>query len=84
MDTTIHTFSLEVSVYNMDKRVEAMEFTICHEPLDDRPSKSFAIAIPAKRNVTRHSFVPQCKKLINEKMNRSFSAPVRSLAFMRN
>ena len=80
MDTTIHTFSLEVSVYNMDKRVEAIEFTICHEPLDDRFSKSLAIPIPTKRNVTRHNLVPQCRKLINEKMNRSFSAPVIDLA----
>ena len=53
-----------------------------NEPFDDRPSKSLAIPIPAKRNVTRHSFVPQCIKLINEKMNRSFSAPVIVLAFI--
>jgi hypothetical protein len=64
----------------MDKRVEAIEFTICHEPLDDRFSKSLAIPIPTKRNVTRHSFVPQCKKLMNEKIKRSFSAPVIDLA----
>ena len=76
MDTTIHTFSLQISVYNMDKRVEAIEFTIVNEPFDDRLSKSLAIAIPAKRNITRHNLVPQCKKLMNEKMNRSFSAPV--------
>ena len=66
----------------MDKRVEAIEFTICHEPFDDRFSKSLAIPIPTKRNVTRHNLVPQCKKLINEKMNRSFSAPVMVLAFI--
>ena len=64
----------------MDKRVEAIEFTMVYEPFDDRPSNPLAVAIPTKRNVTRHSFVPQCKKLINEKMNRSFSAPVIDLA----
>ena len=82
MDTTIHTFSLEIAIYNMDKRVEAIEFTICHEPVDDRASDPLAIAIPAKRNITRHSWVPQCRKLMNEKTNRSFSAPVNSLAFI--
>ena len=50
------------SVYNMDKRVEAMEFTIDHEPFDSVTSDPFAIAIPTKRNVTRHSSVPQCRK----------------------
>ena len=68
----------------MDKRVEAIEFTIVNEPFDDRPSKSLAIPIPTKRNVTRHNCVPQCIKLINEKMNRSFSAPVIDLAFMKS
>ena len=53
-----------------------------NEPFDDIPSKSLAIPIPTKRNVTRHSFVPQCRKLINEKMKRSFSAPVIDLAFI--
>tara|TARA_B100000927_G_scaffold86587_1_gene69791 strand:+ start:1335 stop:1541 length:207 start_codon:yes stop_codon:yes gene_type:complete len=66
----------------MDKRVEAIEFTICHEPFDDRASDPLAIAIPAKRNIARHSWVPQCKKLINEKMKMSFSAPVNDLAFI--
>ena len=80
MDTTIHTFSLEIAVYYMNKCLEAIEFTIVNEPFDDRPSKSLAIPIPAKRNVTRHNLVPQCKKLTNEKMNRSFSAPVIDLA----
>ena len=68
----------------MDKRVEAIEFTMLYEPLDDRASKSLAIAIPAKRNVTRHNCVPQCMKFINEKMNRSFSAPVIDLASIVN
>ena len=82
MDTTIHTVSLEIAIYYMNKCVEATEFTIVNEPFDDIPSKSLAIPIPTKRNVTRHSFVPQCIKLINEKMNRSFSAPVIVLAFI--
>ena len=60
--------------------MEAIEFTMVYEPFDDRASKSLAIAIPAKRNVTRHNCVPQCMKFINEKMNRSFSAPVILLA----
>ena len=64
----------------MDKRVEAIEFTILQEPFDDTASDPLAIAIPAKRNIARHSWVPQCKKLMNEKMNRSFSAPVIVLA----
>ena len=68
----------------MDKRVEAIEFTICHEPVDDRASDPLAIPIPTKRNVTRHNCVPQCMKFINEKINRSFSAPVIDLAFMKN
>ena len=84
MNTTIHTFSFEILVYNMDKRVEAIEFTICHEPVDDIASDPFAMAIPAKRNIARHNVVPQCKKLINEKMKMSFSAPVMFLAFMKN
>ena len=66
----------------MDKCVEAIEFTIVYEPLDDMPSKSLAIAIPAKRNVTRHNSVPQCRKLMNENMKMSFSAPVMFLAFI--
>ena len=66
----------------MDKRVEAIEFTIVQEPFDDTASDPLAIAIPAKRNITRHSWVPQCRKLMNEKMKMSFSAPVSSLAFI--
>ena len=66
----------------MDKRVEAIEFTMLNEPLDCIASDPLAIAIPAKRNVTRHNCVPQCMKFINEKMNRSFSAPVMVLAFI--
>ena len=39
----------------MDKRVEAIEFTMVYEPFDDRPSNPLAVAIPTKRNVTRHN-----------------------------
>jgi hypothetical protein len=66
----------------MDKRVEAIEFTMLYEPFDCSTSDPLAIAIPAKRNITRHSWVPQCRKLMNEKMKMSFSAPVNSLAFI--
>ena len=82
MDTTKHTFFLEILVYNMDKRVEAIEFTIVNEPFDDIASDPFAIAIPAKRKITRHNEVPQCRKLMNENMKMSFSAPVMLLAFI--
>jgi hypothetical protein len=39
----------------MDKRVEAIEFTIVQEPFDDTASDPLAIAIPAKRNIARHT-----------------------------
>ena len=69
-------------VYNMDKRVEAIEFTIVNEPFDDIASDPFAIPIPTKREIARLNVVPQCRKLTNENMNRSFSAPVMFLAFI--
>ena len=69
-------------IRDRDKRVEALEFTMSNEPFDCIASDPLAIAIPAKRNITRHTWVPQCKKLMNENIKRSFSAPVFSLAFI--